>query len=120
MGRPVKKSYMGPYTLPNVVPQSQGSLIQGTAWFPDLNGTALAFLDKQVGPTSYLFRNAADYTMLSGPCELVPGTPTMAGEASITVTPYGYTDAYGAQGYVANISIASVTCLLYTSDAADE
>jgi len=109
MGRPVKKSYMGPYTLPNVVPQSQGSLIQGTAWFPDLNGTALAFLDKQVGPTSYLFRNAADYTMLSGPCELVPGDVTGPGQASVLVYPYLYTDAYGAEAHVANISIASVT-----------
>jgi hypothetical protein len=52
MGCPVKKSYMGPYTLPNTVPQSQEALIQGTAWFPDLDGTALALMDKQVGPTS--------------------------------------------------------------------
>jgi hypothetical protein len=100
---------MGPYTLPNAVPQSQGALIQGIAWFPDLGGPALAFMDKQVGPNTYLWRSQDDSTQLSGPCQLVPGDVTEPGQASVIVTPYGFTSGYGAAAYVANISIAEVT-----------
>lgn len=108
MGRPIKKQYMGPY-LPNTLPQPQGQLIQGYAWFPDLDGPALAFMDKQVGPNTYVWRNQDDSTMLSGPCQLVNGGPEGPGQSNVSVTPYGYTPGAGAWAVVSEVSIANVT-----------
>lgn len=81
MGRPINKRFIGNTG-------ATGQQIAATAWLPGQGAPYTdAYITKQTGTGRYIMR--ANAGVASGQVSLVNGALTAAGQANITVTPYG-------------------------------